>query len=115
MSQKPNISHLKEEPQTMAMYEENSVSKNSDAVAVINNEDGLKELDHKIDNMMRKVDGYWNCLQCGKCDRNVANVRDHIEAKHIEGVSHSCPDCGKYYRSRNSLRFHRSKHHNMSL
>ena len=68
----------------------------------------INDLNEKLESMMEKVDGLWTCKVCGKVDKKnfKANVRNHIEAKHIEGVSHQCNHCGNSYRSRDSLRKH---------
>ena len=46
------------------------------------------------------------CKLCGKEGRWVA-IRDHIEVKHLEGISIPCSICGNAFRSRCSLRKHR--------
>ena len=51
------------------------------------------------------------CKICGKEGQIVA-IRDHIEANHLEGISLPCNQCEKTCRSRNSLRMHKSLHHN---
>ena len=45
------------------------------------------------------------CKMCGK-EGQAGNIRDHIEANHLEGVSLPCNVCGKEFRSRNLLRRH---------
>ena len=47
------------------------------------------------------------CKVCGK-EGSWNMIRDHIEAKHITGISIPCDTCGKAYRSRNLLRGHKS-------
>ena len=37
-----------------------------------------------------------------------SKMKDHIEGKRIDGVSHSCDQCGKLFRSRHSLKNHKS-------
>ena len=46
------------------------------------------------------------CKICGKEGQWVA-IRDHIEAKHLEGISLPCNTCGNVFRSRSQLRKHR--------
>ena len=41
------------------------------------------------------------------------HMRNHIEANHIEGVTHPCTKCGKSYRSTHCLTQHVSKYHRM--
>ena len=69
------------------------------------------ELNTTIQSMMQKIDGIWNCTQCGKTDKMRQHIKNHIEGKHIEGVSHPCNYCGKMFRSTNSLANHRSISH----
>ena len=59
------------------------------------------ELDEQISTMMHKADGSteWTCSVCGKDSKQKANIRQHIEANHIEGVSHPCNQCEKVSRS----------------
>ena len=74
----------------------------------------LQELDEKVKSMMdisqnlipsgrerAKI-----CKVCGKEGQTV-NIRDHIEANHLEGVSLPCNVCEKEFRSRMILRKHK--------
>jgi len=80
----------------------------------------LQDLDAKIKSMMKvsenKNDGRSQagfkriCKVCGK-EGSMRVLVDHIEAKHITGVSHTCNICGKSYRSRIGLRQHKAKLH----
>ena len=71
---------------------------------------GLVELDEKIKSMYakNKIDGTttYTCQMCGKKDRSMSHMRDHMEANHIEGISLPCNICNKILRSRNCLRKH---------
>ena len=77
----------------------------------------LQALDDKIRSMMAKSEKRASdnrkgriCTECGKEGPwNV--IRDHIEANHITGVSHTCDICGKESRSRNGLKQHKSLRH----
>ena len=75
--------------------------------------DNVDALDEQITNMMHKVEGSseWSCSVCGKNSKLKANIRQHIEANHIEGVSHACNQCGKVSRSRHGLSQHMLKGH----
>ena len=64
------------------------------------------ELDGQIASMTTKTDGKWSCKVCGKVARDKTNISQHIEANHIEGVSHPCDQCGKVSRSRHALAYH---------
>ena len=72
-----------------------------------------EELDETINSMLERLEtGEHACKVCGKIEaKNVSHIRNHIEAKHIEGMSHSCSQCGKLFRSRNSLGNHVSLYH----
>ena len=52
-----------------------------------------EELGGVIPSMMSFSDGYWLCIQCGKMDNNNTNITTHIEAKHLEGLSHPFNYC----------------------
>ena len=69
------------------------------------------ELDETIDSMIERLEtGGYKCNVCGKLERRSILIR-HIESMHIEGVSHPCGNCGKLFRSRNSLAGHISQLH----
>ena len=69
-------------------------------------DEGNKKLDEHILTMMTNADKGWSCNMCGKFDKLKANIKTHIEAKHLEGGSHRCTQCGKEFKSRHSLRNH---------
>ena len=70
-------------------------------------------LDSKVKSMMEKSQNLdssgtkraYICKVCGKEGAGI-NIRDHIEANHLEGVSLPCNVCGKVFRSRARLRRH---------
>ena len=77
----------------------------------ISSED-LNGLDEQIKTMM--ATGQTNlgrqgfariCTVCGK-EGALQNIKDHIEANHIEGLSIPCNLCERTFRSRPSLRMH---------
>merc|ERR1712129_128236 len=77
----------------------------------------LQDLDDKIKSMMEvseNCDGRNRkkriCKVCGK-EGQWNLIRDHIEANHITGVSHTCNICGKTSRSRAALTVHKSTYH----
>jgi len=77
----------------------------------------LQDLDDKIKSMMmfsgnRTADKQKMrlCNVCGK-EGVYANMRHHIEAHHITGVSHSCNICGITTRSRHSMIMHKRRKH----
>ena len=50
------------------------------------------------------------CNICGKED-NLTNMKNHIEANHLNGLSIPCKVCGNVFKTRNSLRVHYSLFH----
>ena len=75
----------------------------------------IQELDEKIKTMFtterKEGQSVWTCQVCGKKTKSNTNIRDHIEAHHIEGISLPCNFCEKIFRSRSSLRMHKSSSH----
>jgi len=67
----------------------------------------VDELESTILAMVDKTeDGLYTCSVCGKTDSIKGNLKNHIESKHIEGISFPCGQCGKQLRSRNALACH---------
>jgi len=72
----------------------------------LNLKENFDELNSRIDNMMEKINGVWNCKVCGKTSGIYkSHMRNHIEALHME-VSHPCNQCGNSFRSRNTRASH---------
>ena len=75
----------------------------------------LQELDAQIKSMWiiirRDGKSVYTCNVCGKEGTAPTQMRDHIEANHIEGISLPCNFCEKIFRSRSSLRMHKSRDH----
>ena len=77
----------------------------------------LQELDLQIRSMMtktkvRSLDGkrfMASCNVCGK-EAEVRNMPGHIESNHITGVSYTCNICGRFCKSRDTLRKHKNIH-----
>ena len=73
---------------------------------------GSQELKAKVKSMMKKGENIIHgqkadiCTLCGK-EGTASNIMDHIEARHLEGVSLPCTSCDKKCRSRNGLRKHK--------
>ena len=82
--------------------------------------DNLEELDQRVMSMMEKSQNSrksknrhekaYICRVCGKEDER-SNMKNHIEANHLEGIIIPCNLCDKTFRSRNALRLHRYKNH----
>ena len=79
----------------------------------------LEELEEKVKSMMEKSKNkYANgpqladvCKVCGK-EGMGKNIKDHIEANHLEGIVIPCNLCDKTFRSRNGFRLHKRQYHN---
>ena len=78
----------------------------------------MKDLDEQVQPLMvmgervlpNRQGKVYVCQVCGK-EANKINMRDHIEAKHINGISIPCSVCDKTFRTRHSLRTHKSSVH----
>ena len=66
-------------------------------------------LERSVDELTGRLQ--WLCRQCGKSHQNFGNLRDHIEAKHIEGPRLVCQLCLKSFKSSASLRMHKRRFH----
>jgi len=78
-----------------------------------------EQLDEKINEMMLKTDSLYTCTVCGKATSGKSlgkrqNLRDHIEARHVEGVSHFCQVCNAMAKTRNSMRMHVRNYHSVN-
>lgn len=69
-------------------------------------------LDDKIHQLVVKTNGgLFQCNLCGKSANQKIHIKNHIEAKHLEGIEIPCPICGKKFRSNNSFFIHKSRFH----
>ena len=71
----------------------------------------LEELEERVKSMMEKsqnklASGHQLADRCKVCGKEGKNIKDHIEANHLEGIIIPCNLCDKTFRSRNSLRHH---------
>merc|ERR1712129_17325 len=112
---------IKAEQTELAAYNDLNETQNEtetqmeEAVAVTDNTVAvdLQNLDSQIDSMITaSQEKGKSCIVCGKQGSNI-DIRRHIEAVHITGVSHICNICGNTSRSREGLRRHSRKHHNI--
>ena len=80
----------------------------------------MRELDEQIETMMDQGENLikhgskgmiraFACKVCGK-EGQKCNIKDHIEANHLEGINIPCSFCEKSFRSRDSLRHHMRTH-----
>ena len=70
-----------------------------------------KNLKEEINNYLVYGENGWQCAACGFLGRK-DNIRQHIEARHMENTNVSCEVCGKVYKTKHSLHNHvASKHY----
>ena len=79
----------------------------------------FQEIDRKLNTMMSLSSSHASTLRpykktkcnvCGKEDRR-NRIKEHIETKHIQGISLPCPFCEKNLRSRADFRRHKLNYH----
>ena len=107
------------------IHETEDVSK---AIAVSNQfSSDMQALDEKVKSMMERSQNMmpagkrangaakrktaFICKVCGK-ECIFTNIKNHIEANHVEGISLPCDYCDKVFSARTYLRKHKSKFHN---
>jgi len=85
------------------------------AVASVNITD-TQELDEKVRSMMSKSENFnqqgrrkSSCTLCGK-EGGLKDIKDHIEANHLDGVSIPCDYCKRTFRTRSAHRSHTKIH-----
>ena len=70
----------------------------------------ILELDTVIESMMTKGNpsdgGEWICTMCDKKLKKKSHMQMHVEAFHIEGVTHKCEICFSDFKTRSSLKAH---------
>ena len=70
----------------------------------------VSEIESVVESFMRKADSelglVWECTQCGKTSKKKSNIKEHVEANHIQGLQIQCPMCQRIFKSRASLRIH---------
>ena len=80
----------------------------------------LEELDERVMALKKKSENFFFyptqgnrrldvCTVCGK-EGSRTNIKDHIEAAHLEGIVIPCNICEKSFRSRSALRHHIRQH-----
>ena len=81
----------------------------------------LQDLDNKTNSMMAKTGNknfrgqlVYKCTICGKQGERT-QLKNHIEANHLEGISVPCNLCEKTFRSRNSLSNHKTVYHKRNV
>ena len=52
----------------------------------------------------------WQCGACGFTG-NKSNIKQHIEARHMDNTNVTCELCGRVYKTKNSLQNHMTLKH----
>ena len=72
----------------------------------------MAEVNEKINQSFEKVASeVYKCLLCDKVSKKSIDIKRHVET-HLEGLSYPCQQCGKTFRSKNSLSSHVPHKHN---
>ena len=98
---------------------ENEYDKVNRSVALTSMFSGeLQELNEQVKAMLEKTHSLaangkkmFACKVCGKQGDHEMNMKRHIEANHLEGVSIPCNLCEKTARSRQALYMHMNRNH----
>ena len=80
-------------------------------LALMNSSTGdMQTLNKNINTLMEKGSANgkrtFRCKVCGKESSHCNDMKKHIEATHLDGVSLQCSQCEKTFRSRNALAQH---------
>jgi len=73
--------------------------------------DGNKAIDQMVQSFLTRTTdengaSAYQCIECGKMSKVSTNLKDHIEATHIQGLNLECDLCFKRFKSRGRLSFH---------
>ena len=74
----------------------------------------VKEMMDSSENMLQEGNRQRRAKTCKVCGKegSYTNIKTHIEANHLEGVSVPCNHCDKIFRSSRAFSHHISKNHN---
>ena len=61
--------------------------------------------------MFKDASAVWHCTNCEYTSLKTSGIKNHIEAKHIDGLSYSCQYCDSVCRTKNALEQHISRKH----
>ena len=71
----------------------------------------IEELELKLRENVKKINGGSQCIICEKIYRYPAHALEHVEITHMEGLQFNCSFCDNTYRNRNALRQHENRKH----
>ena len=100
------------ESEKKATYKPRRTVKKVEGTISLNSNGGeATDLDEKLlEHISKLPDRTLQCKICGNTAKQMSDIKNHIET-HMEGLSVPCPICGKIFRSRNSMRTHKSQYH----
>ena len=82
----------------------------------VSSETSVEEINKIIAESIIKIGkGTYKCKVCGLMQKKAKHLPEHIESHHIYGVSYSCEECDKKYKTRDSLRGHKRKFHTQQM
>ena len=116
-----SLSSLKSSKTFERHGQKQSSSSSENYALALNEGDRLKQLNDEIETMITSTQQdvmkngqycgkLWACKVCGK-EGLRTTIRNHVEAKHITGVTHTCKICGKVLKTKNTLAWHMSRIH----
>ena len=110
---------VKEENPDPLVHEESSESQEPslssfvETLKVSMTDEQKNDLIETVNQYLEKAeDGTWKCTLCENfLDKKYKHhVQNHVETKHLEGISLPCKLCGKICRSRKALAYHHRNH-----
>ena len=108
----PKISSLRKQHTKVMKKDDNeftSIVQVDNRKFLVPDKANTEELQAQIGTMMDKIndgDYSWKCKVCGKMTKgSPTQMRRHVET-HLEGVAHTCNQCGKVSRSSQALSMH---------
>ncbi len=69
------------------------------------------DLDKMINSLLGRSGPAWFCKACGKETFNKSNIKNHVEAHHVESAGFACSQCSFVCKTRYSLYFHKKRIH----
>ena len=108
-----NLSDLRHKE---SFKEEPSIVESDVPLLTMDNFSDCHKLDKKLKAMMvfgaqrRGRKTFYSCKVCGKEGQGL-QIRDHIEANHMEGIVLGCDHCEKTFKSRSAMRAHKRIFH----
>ena len=119
-----NQIEMKEEKESLLKQEKQQTvykcnKSNDDSFALVPKVDSTEDLQQSSLNDFKNVteqyldtndDGTFTCQLCGKIGKYKHVMMFHVET-HINGIVYNCPYCDKTFKTRNSVKCHKSMYH----